>query len=167
MKLCSTVTGLAAALVLASLPASVRAGEEKEETVAWSQVPQKVQQAVKAYAAETDIKKIEKSEDDGEAAYEFELEKAGQKSEVKLSSNGELLATEEAVALSDIPEAALKTIQAQAAGGKILSTEKVTTKGKVAYEALIEKDGKKTEIKVKAKGKLVKKEKADEKNDKD
>lgn len=167
MKLCSTVTTLAAALALASLTASARAGEAKEETVAWSQVPQKVQEALKAYAAETDVKKIEKSEDEGASAYEFALDKGGKKSEVKLSSSGALLATEEEVALSEIPEAALKTIQAQAAGGKILSAEKVTKKSKVAYEALIEKDGQKTEIKVKAKGKLVKKEKEDEKSDKD
>ena len=39
------------------------------------------------------------------------------------------------VTLADIPEAARKAIEDQGAGGKVVSTEKVTEKGKTVYEA--------------------------------
>ena len=155
MKLQKIISSLAAMAFIAGFAAPAPATEEKDETVTLSQVPAKVQKAITKYASETEIKKIEKGDVDGQMAYEFEIEKGGKKSEVTLLPNGKLLSTEEAVALADIPEAARKTINDQAAGGKIASTEKVFEKGKTVYEAVIEKDGKKTEITVAPGGKLV------------
>jgi hypothetical protein len=153
MKPLQFTVSLAAGVLL--FTAHAFAGEEKDEVVTMQQVPEKVQKAITKYALETEIKKIEKGDVDGQLAYEFEIEKAGKKSEVTLLPNGKLLSTEEEVALSDIPEPARKTINAQAEGGKIISTEKVFEKGKTAYEAVIEKAGTKTEITVAPEGKLV------------
>jgi hypothetical protein len=153
MKPFQFTVSLAATVFLFTAPAF--AGEEKDEVVTLQQVPEKVQKAITKYATETEIKKIEKGDVDGKMAYEFEIEKGGKKSEVTLLPSGELLSTEEEIALSDIPEPARKTINGEAEGGKILSTEKVFEKGKTAYEAIIEKAGKKTEVTVAPEGKLV------------
>ena len=142
-----------AALLAFSVPAF--GGEEKDEEVTMQQVPQKVQKAITKYATESEIKKIEKGDVDGQMAYEFEIEKGGKKSEVTLLPDGKLLSTEEEIALADIPEAARKTINGKVEGGKIISTEKVFEKGETAYEAIIENGGKKTEITVAPDGKLV------------
>jgi hypothetical protein len=155
LKSLNITFGLAALAAVSAFTAPAFAAEEKDETVTMQQVPADVQKAIAKYATESEVKKIEKGDVDGKMAYEFEIEKAGKKSEVTLLPNGELLATEEAIALADVPATARKTIEEQATGGKILSTEKVFEKGKTAYEAVIEKGGKKTEITVDPKGKLV------------
>ena len=155
MKLLNITLSLAAVAAIAAFTAPAFADEEKDEVVTMQQVPAKVQKAITKYATESEIKKIEKGDVDGQMAYEFEIEKDGKKSEVTLLPNGKLLSTEEEVALADIPEPARKTINEQAEGGKIISTEKVFEKGKTAYEAVIEKGGKKTEITVAPGGKLV------------
>jgi hypothetical protein len=155
MKLQKIISSLAAVAFIAGFTAPAAAAEEKDETVTLSQVPAKVQKAIVKYASETEIKKIEKGDVDGKKAYEFEIEKGGKKSEVTLLPNGKLLSTEEVVALADIPEVARKTINDQAAGGKIVSTEKVFEKGKTVYEAVIEKGSKQVEVTVATNGKVV------------
>ena len=149
------IMSLAVLAVIAGLTTPLLAAEEKDEVVPLSQVPPKVREAIKKYATEAEIKKIEKGDVDGKKAYEFEIENGGKKSEVTITPDGKLLSTEESIALEDIPEAARKTINAQAAGGKILETEKVFEKGKTVYEAVIEKGGKKIEVSVAPNGKLV------------
>jgi uncharacterized protein YxeA len=129
--------------------------EENDQVLKMSQVPAKVQQAIKTYATETEIKKITKGDVDGTAAYEFEIEKGGRKSEVAITPAGKVLTTEEEIPVSEVPEAARKVISAQAAGGKIISTEKVFEDGKTAFDAVIEKGGKQSEISVAPDGKIV------------
>ena len=155
MKSYQTIISLAAVACVVGFTAPSLAAEEQDETVTMAQVPAKVQKAIKTYASEAEIKKIEKGDVDGKIAYEFEIEKDGKKSEVTILPNGKLLSTEEVVELADIPDAARKTINDHAVGGKVVSTEKVFEKGKTVYEAVIEKDGKKTEITVTPNGKVV------------
>jgi uncharacterized membrane protein YkoI len=114
-----------------------------------------VKETIKAYATEAEIKKVEKGDVDGKIAYEFVITKSGKDSEVTIYPDGKLLGTEEIVPLSEVPDAARKTINDQAAGGKIVSTEKVVEHGKTVYEAVIEKGGKKVEVSVVPDGKLV------------
>jgi hypothetical protein len=168
MKLRGILIGTVA-VVLAS-GVSARA-EEKDEEVQMSKVPDKVRKTIEQYASASEIKKIEKGDVDGKTAYEFDIEKAGKKSEVTILPNGKLLSTEEEVALTDIPDAARNSINDAVGTGKLVSTEKVLEKGKVAYEAVIEKNGKKTELTVAPDGKVTGTEDAEEgkesKKDKD
>ena len=130
MRLHQTIINLAAVACVAGFTAPSLAAEEQDETVTMAQVPAKVQKTTQTYASETEIKKIKKGDVDGKIAYEFEIEKGGKKSEVTILPNGKLLSTEEAVELADIPDAARKTIEHKAAGGTLVSTEKVFEKGK-------------------------------------
>jgi uncharacterized protein YxeA len=129
--------------------------EEKDPVLKMSQVPQKVQQAIQQYAAAAEIKQITKGDVDGKAAYEFAIEKNGRKSEVAITPDGKVLTTEEQVTLQDIPEGARKAINAQAGGGKVVSTERVFENGKTAYGAVIEKNNKQSEYSFAADGKIA------------
>lgn len=77
---------------------------------------------------------------------------------------------DETVALTTLPEAVQKTIQAQATavGGTVGEVEKEDENGKVSYEAkIVGKDGAKTEVEVAADGSLLKaKEDDDDKEEK-
>jgi hypothetical protein len=129
-------------------------GDEKDEAVTLAQLPEAVKAAIAPYASDSEIKKIEKGDVDGTEAYEFELEKAGKTSEVTITPAGKLLGTEEPVELADVPAAARQTIADQAAGGKLVSVEKVVEGGTTKYEAIIEKQGKQTEVVVGLDGKV-------------
>jgi uncharacterized protein YxeA len=146
---------LAATLAFALSAWAQAKPEEKDPALKMSQVPQKVQQAIQQYATAAEIQQITKGDVDGKAVYEFAIEKNGRKSEVAITPDGKLLTTEEEMPLQEIPEAARKSISAQAAGGKIVSTEKVFENGKTAYGAVIEKNGKQSEYSFAADGKIA------------
>lgn len=118
------------------------------------QVPQVVKTTLAKYASESEVKKVEKGDQDGKKVFEFDIEKDGRKFEVAISPKGKFMGTEEDVEFKDLPEVVQKSLTAQANGAKISGCEKaVDAKKKVSYEAEIEKDGKKTEVAVDADGK--------------
>lgn len=129
--------------------------EEQDQVLKMSQVPQKVQQAIKAYASAAEIKQITKGDVDGTIAYEFAIEKNGRKSEVAITPDGKFLSSEEDLPLSEFPQAARAVVEAQAAGGRVVTTEKVVEQGKTVFEAVLEKGGKQSEISVSPEGKIV------------
>ena len=64
--------------------------------------------------------------------------------------------TREEVLWNDVPAAVQATIQANAAGGKVIAIEKETRRGTVTYEAEVKRsDGKMLGIEVNAAGKLI------------
>ena len=155
MKLNRIIAGLGVLALAAGCATERPEGKEADETVTMAQVPSAVKETIKGFASEAEIKKIEKGDVDGKIAYEFVIMKNGRDSEVAVYPDGKLLGTEEIVPLSEVPEAARAAINQHAAGGKLVSTEKVVEHGKTVYEAVVEKDGKKTEYIVAPDGKLI------------
>ncbi|MBE3118901.1 MAG: hypothetical protein IMZ50_09125 [Candidatus Atribacteria bacterium] len=129
--------------------------EEQDQLLKMSQVPPKVQQAIQQYATASEIKQITKGDVDGTIAYEFQIEKGGRKSEVSITPDGRFLASEEEMPLSEFPDPARKLIDAQAAGGRVVSTKKILEDGKTVFAAIIEKAGKQEEITVTPDGKVI------------
>lgn len=152
------VAVIATGIAVAAMPQAKQ--EEKDPILKLSQVPQKVQQTIKTYASEAEIKQITMGDVDGTKAYEVEIEKGGRKSEVAITPDGKVLSTEEIIPLEEVPAAARQAINAKAAGGKVVSTEKVVENGKTAFEAVIEKGGKQSMFSVAADGKIVGSEEA-------
>ena len=166
MKTNHIISSLAALAIIAGI-AVPALGEEKEETIAFDKVSAKVKATLAKYAAEADVKKVEKGDEDGTKVYEFDIEQGAHKFEVTISKKGKYLGQEEDVELSAVPDAAQKGLTTAAAGGKLSGFEKATdAEGKVTYEADLDKDGKKSEIAVDADGKVVRTESGD-KEDKD
>jgi uncharacterized membrane protein YkoI len=61
----------------------------------------------------------------------------------------------EQVQLKDLPEAAQKTIKEKAGAQEIARIEKETRRGRIVYEAFLNKDGKETAIAVDQNGKYL------------
>jgi hypothetical protein len=68
--------------------------EEREQILKMSQVPQKVQQAIKAYASAAEIKQITKGDVDGTTAFEAVIEKGGKQTEISVTPDGKIVDTE-------------------------------------------------------------------------
>ncbi len=142
--------------IIAGFAVSTFAAEEQEETTTMDKVPQAVKTTLAKYAAESEVKNVEISHQDGKKVYEFDIEKGGRKFEVAISPKGKFKGTEEDVDFKSIPDIAQKGLTDLANGGTITGCEKaVDAKNKVTYEAEITKDGKKTEVVVDANGKVV------------
>jgi uncharacterized membrane protein YkoI len=147
------ISGLIAAVFIAG--ALSCGAEDKEEIITLANTPVPVQETIKKYATESQIKRIEKGEEDGKTVYEVAITKGGKDSELTISRNGKLLSVEEIIALADVPKPAQKTINTQAGSAKIETVEKVTEDGKVSYEATFAKGEKKIKIAVAANGRLL------------
>lgn len=132
------------------------AGEGKEETVSLDKLPDAVHKALAAYATDSDVKKIEKGEQDDKKVYEFDIDQGGQKFELTLSKKGKFLGKEEDIQLSDMPVAAQAALKAQAGDASLSDFEKAEDKHhQITFEGTIEKGGKKTEVAVDGSGKIV------------
>lgn len=83
----------------------------------------------------------------------------GLSKDVEIDADGKVAQVEEEVAMNSIPAIVQAALTARAAGGKILKVESLTKQGKlVAYEAKVEKAGKRTEIQVGPDGKPLDRE---------
>ena len=166
MKSKYTIMSAATLVAIAGFTAYAFAGEAKEESISLDKVPAAVKTTLAKYAADSDVKKVEKGDQDGTQVYEFDIEQGVRKFEVAISPKGKFMGTEEDMELTAMPAAAQKALRDQAAGGKISAGEKAVDKdNKVTYEADIDKDGKKTEVAVDANGKIVSTEAAADEKD--
>lgn len=158
MKFKNIIQNTVALALTVGFAATALAGDEKEVKLTMDKVPAAVQEAVKAYAAGTEIKGIEESDVDGTKVIEFDIEKNGKASEVAFRQDGRLFSTEEEVALTDCPEAVQKTIAKIGEDATAGKPEKIVQEGKTSYEIVIEKKSKKIEYTISPEGKVTDKE---------
>jgi uncharacterized membrane protein YkoI len=169
MKSRHIIMSLAAVAVSVGITACVSAGGEKEDAVSMDKVPQAAKDALEQYASESDVKGVEKGDQDGTKVYEFDITQGARSFELAVTPDGKFMGTEENIQLTDMPEAAQAALKAQTGDGKLSGFEKAVGQNhKTTYEADIEKNGKKTEVAVDADGNVVSTESADkEKGDND
>jgi uncharacterized membrane protein YkoI len=72
---------------------------------------------------------------------------------------------EQKVTVDQLPPAVRKTLEKEAAGGKILEIEKERERGKTVYEAQIIKNGQKWEIEIAEDGKVLDREQENDDDD--
>ena len=84
----------------------------------------------------------------GKTYCEAETTVNGESRDTLMDATGAMAEVEEASAFESIPEAAQRALRTKAGSGKILSVESVTKGSAVSYEAVIEKNGKKSEAAV-------------------
>jgi uncharacterized membrane protein YkoI len=119
-------------------------------------VPAAVQQAITRESTGAKLKGLATETENGKKLYEAELEVNGHGKDVSFDEKGNVVSVEEEVALDAIPAPARAAIQKAAGTGKIGEVETITEGGVKAYEAQLNKAGKKSEIKVDAAGQIVK-----------
>ncbi len=89
----------------------------------------------------------------GKKMYEVETTVSGHSRDLLLDATGRIVETEEETSISAVPAAVKSALEARGTVGKVEAVTKGTT---VTYEAVVEKNGQKTEVAVTAGGKPIK-----------
>jgi uncharacterized membrane protein YkoI len=139
------------ALALAVAVAGLGAADGK---VRMQDLPAAVQKTVQAEEARgAKIVGLATEVENGKTMYEVETTVAGHTRDLLVNPAGAIVETEEETALNAVPVAVKTALEARGKVGKV----ETVTKGKtVTYEAVVEKNGKKSEIAVDAAGKPIK-----------
>ena len=98
---------------------------------------------VKGYAKETE---------DGLTFYEVETVAGGRTRDILIDTSGKLVEVEEQTDLDSVPSPVKAALQKS---GKVLKVESVTRGGTVTYEAVVQSNGKKSEVKVDGGGRVL------------
>jgi uncharacterized membrane protein YkoI len=124
-----------------------------ETKIKLADLPAPVQKTVQEQTKNAELKGLSKEVENGKTFYEIETIVNGKSRDLLVDPSGNIVETEEATTLESVP-AAVKA--ALAPKGKILRIETVTKGNAVSYEAVVSKNGKKSEIAVEADGTIKK-----------
>lgn len=119
-------------------------------------LPEPVQKTVQEQTRNAKLRGLAKEVENGQTFYEAETTVNGKSRDILMDATGAIVEVEEAAELGSIPEAARKAIATRAGSGKIVKVETVTRGSAVSYEAVVQKDGKKSEVAVNADGSMRK-----------
>lgn len=136
-------------LVIASTLIFVATASAADKKIARSALPPAVEKTVAANSAGAEIKGFATEVENGKLQYEAQMVVNGRTKDLAIDKNGVLLEVEEEVAFDSLPDAVKKSLTARAGAGTVGKVESLTKKGKlVAYEAVVIKGGKKSEVQV-------------------
>jgi uncharacterized membrane protein YkoI len=135
---------LTAALIAPALIADTK--------VKMEDLPKAVQDAVKEHTKNATLVGLSKEVEKGKTLYEVETKVNGLTRDLMLDQSGKVVSVEEQTTLDKIPSAAKAAIEKKATGGKVTKVETVTEGSKVSYEAVVNKNGKNSEVAVNADG---------------
>jgi uncharacterized membrane protein YkoI len=143
----TTVIALALALGVTGLSAA-------DKKVQMKDLPAAVQKTVRAEEAKgARIVGLAAEVEGGKTMYEVETTVGGHTRDLLLDAAGRIVETEDETSIDTVPAAVKTALEARGTVGKV----ETVTKGKtVTYEAVVEKNGKKTEVAVNAAGKPIK-----------
>ena len=127
-----------------------------ETRVQMKDLPPPVQKAVEEQIKTAKLRGLSREVEHGKTYYEAETTVNGKSRDILMDSTGAVVEVEEATAFESIPEAAQRALRTKAGSGKILSVEAVTKGSVVSYEAVIQKNGRKSEIAVNSDGSVNK-----------
>jgi hypothetical protein len=126
----------------------------QETKIRRSDLPPAVEKTVAEISKDATVKGFNKEKEDGKISYEVEMVVNGHTKDVQIDPSGAVTEIEEEVAMDALSPDVKAGLTAKAGTGKILKVESLTKKDKlVAYEAQVEKGGKKSEIQVGPSGK--------------
>jgi uncharacterized protein YycO len=138
---------IAAALVVGiGMTSGVIAADKK---ITRAQLPAGVERTVVQQSQGAVIKGFSTENDGGKTVYEMELTINGHGKDISMDAQGNILETEEEVALASLPAGVQGGLTKAAGTGKIVKVESLTKQGKlVAYEAVVQSGKKHREIQV-------------------
>jgi uncharacterized membrane protein YkoI len=139
--------------ILATISILAGVGIAAEKKVKLADLPAPVQKTVQEQTKNAELKGLSEEVENGKTFYEIETIVNGKSRDLLVDPTGRIVELEEATTFESVP-AAVKA--ALAPKGKILKIETVTKGGAVSYEAVVSKNGKKSEIAVEADGAIKK-----------
>jgi hypothetical protein len=126
----------------------------QEKKIQRADLPPAVEKTVVTQSQGATIKGFSQEKENGQTHYEAEMTVNGHSKDVTIDASGAVVEIEEQVALDSLPSIVKDGLQAKAGTGKILIVESLTKHDQlVAYEAVVQTDGKKEEIQVGPDGK--------------
>jgi uncharacterized membrane protein YkoI len=159
---------------LATVAASVMGCNQSVQTASqkFNELPPAVQKTVRAQSPNGEIADVTKTTQGGRDVYEVEFREQGRNPKILVTPDGTLVSSEMAkpasaverlltptgatgTPLSALPEAAQKTIQANAPSNEIASISRHNSNGRVIYEVAFKQEGKNPTIQVAEDGTLV------------
>ncbi len=132
------------------------AGVAAEKKVKIEDLPAPVQKTVQEQTKNAQLKGLSKEVEDGKTMYEIETVANGKSRDMLVDPSGAIVEVEEQATLDSIPAPAKAAIEKAAQNGKVLKVETVTKGSAVSYEAVVSKNGKKSEVAVEADGTIKK-----------
>ncbi len=142
------VLAIAAVLLCATLAFS------QEKKIKRSDLPPAVEKTVAAQSEGATIRGFSQEKENGQTFYEAEMMLNGHRKDVLIDATGGIVEVEEEVAMDALPTAVKDGLQAKAGKGKLGKVESLTKHDKlVAYETVVQTNGKKSEIQVGPDGK--------------
>ncbi|HQZ39768.1 MAG TPA: hypothetical protein PLH72_12090 [Vicinamibacterales bacterium] len=123
-----------------------------DQKVELKSLPAGVQKAIRDETKGATLVGLSEEREDGKVLYEAETKVNGHTRDLLFDSTGALVEVEEEVAIDAVPAPVRSALMTR---GKVLKIESLTKGGTVTYEAQVEKNGKKTEVVVDAKGNAV------------
>ena len=152
------VAGLTAILGMAACTLVARA---EDETIPLDKVPPAVMAAVKAKFPGAEIKGAEKEVEDGKTTFEIELKDAGRDVDVALSADGTILEIEKELPIADLPRPVAAAVKAKYPKATLKTAEEITKGEAKSYEVVVEEAGRKKEVALDSKGKILENEEDD------
>jgi hypothetical protein len=126
-----------------------------EERIHRSDLPPAVERTVAAQDAET-VRGFSREFENGQTLYEAELTVKGRSRDILIDSTGTIIEIEQEVTLDSLPADVQRGLHEGAGSGQLLRIESVVKRNRlVAYEAQVERNGKKSEIQVGPDGKRL------------
>jgi hypothetical protein len=126
----------------------------QERKIKRSDLPPAVEQTVAAQSEGATIRGFSQEKENGQTFYEAEMMVNGHSKDILIDSTGGVAEVEEEVAMDSLPGPVKDGLQARAGKGKLGKVESLTKHDKlVAYEAVVQTNGKKSEIQVSPDGK--------------
>jgi len=142
------------ALVVAAVLLCATFAVSEEKKINRSDLPPAVEKTVASQSEGAIIRGFTQEKENGQTFYEAEMMVNGHTKDVRIDSNGGIAEVEEEVTMESLPGVVKDGLQAKAGKGKLAKVESLTRRDKlVAYEAVVQKNGKKSEIQVGPDGK--------------
>lgn len=123
-----------------------------DKKVQLKNLPPAVQKAIQEQTKGATVIGYVEEREDGKVSYEAETKVNGRTRDLLFDAAGTLIEVEEEVAPDTLPAAVQTALSTR---GKVLKVEAVTKGSVVTYEAEIEKNGKKSEVVVDARGNAI------------
>jgi hypothetical protein len=148
------------ALAVLGLGLSAITSRADEKKIPLSEVPKPVTDAFKAKFPKATIKNAIKEEEGGKVTYEIESTlKSGMSLDAVLKPDGEFVAIETEIKVSDIPAVVAAGVKEKYPTASTTKAEEVNAAGKITYEITIKKDTGKAAVVVFSKdGKFIEEE---------
>lgn len=137
--------------------ASQAPGQEEKRITRHDVPPAVLSAFTKAYPKAA-VKGFSAERDSGTTSYEVESVEGKTHRDVQYAADGTVLAVEESMELSALPERVRASAAKEYPNGTILSAEKITEKGATGYELIVKHGRTKTELRFDAEGKITERE---------